>query len=319
MNSFLSWIGGKKALRDVIIQSFPSHYERYIEVFGGGGWILFHKPPEPFEVYNDYNSNLTNLFHVVKYKPLAFLTELGWLPLNGREEFELLKKWIAQDSFQMPYLEGEFMLAEKYLKDLELEEYVELIQKGRELGDVRKAAAFYKLIRYSYASGCTSFSCQPTDILKTYRTIWMANARLNGNGLKGFYDGKKGIGVPEGKGVIIENKSYEVLIRQYDRENAFFYCDPPYYKTEDYYAALFSESDHKLLKDTLLQIQGKFLLSYNDCDYIRSLYDGCYIKNVERINNISQRYEPGNLFQELLIANYNMEGQAHDPKQMSLL
>ncbi|MEL5900772.1 DNA adenine methylase, partial [Clostridium sporogenes] len=52
----MSWIGGKKALRDLIVSVFPLYYERYIEVFGGGGWGLFHKPPgNDFEVYNDFN------------------------------------------------------------------------------------------------------------------------------------------------------------------------------------------------------------------------------------------------------------------------
>ena len=59
MNSFMSWIGGKKALRDEIVVKFPAHYSRYIEVFGGGGWVLFHKAPgNDFEVYNDFNPNL---------------------------------------------------------------------------------------------------------------------------------------------------------------------------------------------------------------------------------------------------------------------
>ena len=54
MNSFMSWVGGKKALRDDVLARFPPYYERYIEVFGGAGWVLFHKPPGmDFEVYND--------------------------------------------------------------------------------------------------------------------------------------------------------------------------------------------------------------------------------------------------------------------------
>jgi DNA adenine methylase len=40
INSFISWIGGKKALRKVIYRLFPKDYGRYIEVFGGGGWVL---------------------------------------------------------------------------------------------------------------------------------------------------------------------------------------------------------------------------------------------------------------------------------------
>ena len=53
MNSIISWIGGKKALRELIYQRFPLSYGRYIEVFGGGGWVLFGKPPDGMEVYND--------------------------------------------------------------------------------------------------------------------------------------------------------------------------------------------------------------------------------------------------------------------------
>ena len=63
MNSFISWVGGKKALRDLIVQHFPLGYDRYIEVFGGGGWVLFHKlPGRDFEVYNDFNGLLVNLY-----------------------------------------------------------------------------------------------------------------------------------------------------------------------------------------------------------------------------------------------------------------
>ena len=66
MNSIISWVGGKKALRDLIYLRMPKHYDRYIEVFGGGGWVLFGKPSDKcMEVYNDFNSNLANLFYCV--------------------------------------------------------------------------------------------------------------------------------------------------------------------------------------------------------------------------------------------------------------
>lgn len=45
MNSIISWVGGKKALRDLIYQRMPKEFERYIEVFGSGGWVIFGKPP----------------------------------------------------------------------------------------------------------------------------------------------------------------------------------------------------------------------------------------------------------------------------------
>lgn len=64
-------------MRDVIIPHFPLFYERYIEVFGGVGWILFGKPPNnDFELYNDINSNLANLFRCVRDKPQELIDDL---------------------------------------------------------------------------------------------------------------------------------------------------------------------------------------------------------------------------------------------------
>ena len=61
MDSFMTWIGGKKALRGKIVEQFPEPgtYGRYIEVFGGAGWVLFSSDSHAkMEVYNDVNGNL---------------------------------------------------------------------------------------------------------------------------------------------------------------------------------------------------------------------------------------------------------------------
>lgn len=42
-----------------------------------------------------------------------------------------------------------------------------------------------------------------------------------------------------GAGVVIEHKDFENLIKVYDRQNALFYCDQPYHKSEGYYSAGF--------------------------------------------------------------------------------
>lgn len=94
INSFISWIGGKKALRKVIYRLFPKDYGRYIEVFGGGG--------------------------------------------------------------------------------------------------------------------CTFYSCHPCDVRKTFFLIWEASRRL--------------------ADTVVENKDFGALIRQYDRDNAFFYVRPAWEK-----------------------------------------------------------------------------------------
>ena len=81
----MSWIGGKKALRELIVRLFPLYYERYIEVFGGGGWVLFHKPPgNDFEVYNDFNGLLVNLYRCVRDKPEELMGTVPAVPAHRK-------------------------------------------------------------------------------------------------------------------------------------------------------------------------------------------------------------------------------------------
>jgi len=255
----MSWIGGKKSLRELIVSLFPLYYERYIEVFGGGGWVLFHKPPgNDFEVYNDFNGLLTNLYRCVREKPNELIDALYFV-LNSREDFDIVKEALARDS---------------------------------PTSDVIRASYFYQLIRYSYASGLTSYGSQPHDMWGNFPLIEQAHRRLSK--------------------VVVENKDFEKLIRQYDRPVSFFYADPPYYETEKYYKNIgedgFKKEDHIRLRDTLMGIEGKFLLSYNDCSFIRELYDApnIQIESYTRINNIKQRYDNGAQFPEILVANYDM-------------
>ena len=185
------------------------------------------------------------------------------------------------------------------LPPLEFEELRSLLLERAAPGDVQRAAAFYKVIRYSYGSGCTSFGCQPFDVRKTFHLIWQAADRL--------------------ANTVIENKDFEALIRQYDRENAFLYCDPPYFMTEDHYEVEFPRQDHVRLRETLAGSQGKWMVSYNDCDYIRGLYEGCHITAVSRINNLAQRYDRGCEFPEVIITNYDpQERKKWGPQQMDL-
>ena len=280
---------------------FPANFDRYIEVFGGGGWVLFGKPPDErcMEIYNDYNSNLANLFYCVKNRTGAFLKELGFLPLNSRDEFTIIRNFIDKQEPDTRFLGEELKLAEKHLMPPDYEELKAILLQNAEVTDVKRAAAFFKLIRYSYGSGCTSFGCRPFDVRNCFDTIWQASRRL--------------------ADTVIENKDFEALIRQYDRDSAFFYCDPPYFETEGHYEVVFRKEDHVRLRDTLKGIQGKFMVSYNDCAYIRELYQDFQIEAVTRINNLAQRYDNGSEFPEVLIANYDMEERKKSmPMQMNL-
>ena len=70
---------------------------------------------------------------------------------------------------------------------------------------------------------------------------------------------------------------------------------------------VFKKEDHIRLRDTLQTIRGKWMVSYNDCDYIRELYDGSYIHSVSRINNLAQRYDGGAEYPEVIITSYDVK------------
>ena len=263
----MSWIGGKKALRDEIISRFPTDYKRYIEVFGGGGWVLFHKAPgNDFEVYNDRNPNLANLYRCVRDHPDELISELTYA-LNSRTDFDYIRK---------------------------------VMKTPTEIPDVKRAAYFYQLIRYSYASGLDSYASQPHSMWNNFPLITNACARL--------------------QKVVIENKDFEKLIDQYARPEFFFYCAPPYFETEDYYEDVgFTKADHERLADKLSSIEGKYLLSYNDCPEIRELYEsrGARIESISRLSNIAQRYEAGKQYDELIISNYDTQENRDSIRQLS--
>lgn len=144
MNSFLSWIGGKKSLRKQLLAEFPESIDRYVEVFGGAGWLLFSKEKHAkFEVYNDVNSNLVNLFRCVKYHPETLQQELDYL-LMSREMF-----FDSVDQLG-----------------------------GRGQTDIQRAARFFIVVRESFGNDMKSFCCNNRGITKMKDYLGEVSERL---------------------------------------------------------------------------------------------------------------------------------------------
>ena len=141
MNSFISWIGGKKLLRKQIIEQFPDYYERYVEVFGGAGWVLFRKEQKGMEVYNDVNGELVNLFRCVKYHPEALQKELDGI-LMSRELF------------------------------------FDAVAERRGMTDIQRAARQFIVIKESFGSSLDSFGVRPRNMKKAVDFIQVASGRL---------------------------------------------------------------------------------------------------------------------------------------------
>ncbi len=122
--------------------------------------------------------------------------------------------------------------------------------------NVEKAAFYFYQLQMSFGSKGDNFamcakSRKPKNIYKEF-TKWSERLKM----------------------VTIENLDFEKLINNYDREESFFYIDPPYVGTENYYknSKTFDLEDHTRLYNQLSSVKGKFLLSYNDCAFVRDLY-----------------------------------------------
>ncbi|MDR2773465.1 MAG: DNA adenine methylase [Tannerella sp.] len=263
MNSFASRTGGKKSSRSVILPRFhpPDEYDTYVEVFGGAGWIFFAEQRQgKFEILNDYDSDIANLYYCVQNKTEELLSSLEFV-INSRLLFDLTKS------------------------------KTDLLEKA-EVGEVKRAADFYTLMRQSYGNNCKSYGCKVSPMRTKFPIIAEACGRL--------------------QNTVIENKDFENVIKQYDCDSAMIYCDPPYFGTESHYAVNFGESDHIRLRDTLLNVKGKFMLSYGDCAFIRELYgvensENLHYYAYERADSLRNISHKGSVFKEILIANYDME------------
>lgn len=296
----VSRVGNKTPILHILYALFPLNYSRFIDVFGGSGSVLLGKPrADPFEVYNDFDRNLANLFRCMKERTMATIRELGFCHLNSREDFNAIRRFFENEQFSDSYLAEELSLTEIMFPPPEAEELKTMRLRITEDYDVRRAAMFLKLLRLSYSSSGKSYACQPFDLRNLFDLIQQMQSRL--------------------ANVVIENQDFETLIRHYDRPDSFFYLDPPYFSTEDMYAVEFGWEDHVRLRDTLKGIRGKFLLSYNDCPEIRELYENFSLFDFSRTHSMAQRYEAGKEFRELLIGNYDLyERKRNEPSQLTL-
>ena len=283
----------------ILYAVFPKDFDRFIDVFGGSGSVLLGKPPSRFEVYNDIDGELVNLFRVAKNRIAELLLELDLLPLNSREEFDAWLHFHEGAGDPTPYLPAQLEIIDCLVPQEWAARLKEKLCQRADYREVRQAAAFFMRTRNSYASSGKSFACQPFNVRTMFQQLAEMSVRL--------------------ENVVVEHKSFEKLIPHYDREDAFFYGDPPYCRSEYVYEAEFGWDHHVLLRDTLANCKGKWLISQADFPEVRELFKDFFILEFKRVHTMAQRTSPGTQFGELLIGNYDLLEREKDvPAQMSI-
>ena len=106
--------------------------------------------------------------------------------------------------------------------------------------------------------------------------------------------------------VVIENLSWQNFIERYDRPDALFYMDPPYYGCEtDYGAHVFSRDQFNVMAEHLAGIKGWFIVSLNDKPEVREIFSAFNIMDVGLTYTIHGG--AGSAVGELIITNHHLE------------
>lgn len=99
LRSPITWLGGKGRTRSRIIPLLTQiPQKRYLEPYGGAGWVLIGKPPIPDEVYNDIDPGLGHLFSVIADRKLAplFAERIAEISYNRETYYTARDSWEAQ-------------------------------------------------------------------------------------------------------------------------------------------------------------------------------------------------------------------------------
>jgi DNA adenine methylase len=101
------------------------------------------------------------------------------------------------------------------------------------------------------------------------------------------------------------------IIRSRDNDNAFFYCDPPYFNSDCAHYDGYSVEDFENLLKTLAQLQGKFLLSSYPSPVLKSYTKAQKWHTIEIKSGVSVANNNSSKGQkqktEVLTANYPIE------------
>lgn len=258
-----NYIGGKTTIAPWIIDHFPDH-EVYVEPFGGSASVLMRKPQSPVEVYNDTNSDCVTFFEAVKRRPDDLKAWINTTPYSR----ELFDRWLTE------WHAGE-----------------------RPDDIVEHAGRFLYLTKASFGgklfegSGTFSVHKSPGADSQYGPTKWKRVVEQVEH-VKSRFDY-----------VQVEHADFQNVIERYDAPETFFYCDPPYMDVGDgYYETHADVFDHGRFAETLIDCEGKWLVSY----------DHHIPKTLQDYNTVSRTKEStvGRVDKvETLTMNYDCDGE----------
>lgn len=226
------------------------------------------------------NRMLKHLLPLVKERPHTcyvegFAGSLALLMAKERSEIEVVND-INDDliglyrslQFHLPEMvrQIDYLFASrKNLKDF-------IAQPG--LTEIQRAARFLLRNRTSFSGGMKSFGVCKTkgggvafDRLKVGDLIGNAHERLNG--------------------VIVENVSYERLLKNQDSKETLWFFDPPYVGAPTGAYDGWTLEDVELFRKRLKPLKGEWIVTLNDQPEIREIFQGCNLRATVCANRLT--------------------------------
>jgi len=278
----LSYIGGKSKIGKWIVPYYPKDMETYVETFGGMYWCFYNMDLKEYPnlkkvVYNDFNPLNYNLFQCVQ-NPDELLKAINSIDC---QQFGV--------SVTPPHLKDQFVSfqAEIFKEDFRVNAY-----------DYETAAKYVYILTQVF-SGSKPETSSYIDLKGKYKSKYLTfrDKLSKPDWVEHFL-----------KITDVENMDFEDVIKKYDSPESYFYVDPPYWKTENYYSNHdFDRDDHERLANTLKDIKGKFSLSYYDFPLLSEWFPknqfNWEMKQFAKAA-AAKKGEKQNMGEELLIMNY---------------
>jgi len=234
----ISYIGGKATIGKWIVPQIPNDIETYVEGFSGMFWVFFNMDLSKFPnlktvVYNDYNRLNYNLMKWSKQYDVLW---------------EALSHYPCQQLgvVDTPPEYGEMF--NRYQQELFNPKLIITDENSLEI------ACKYVYVLGQVFSGSKPEKASYMDYKGKYRCkVLVFMDKLKNPKYREHFD----------KITFIENSDFQEVVEKYDSPTTYFYMDPPYWKTENYYSNHeFDSEDHIRLANCIKSIKGKFGLSY---------------------------------------------------------
>jgi DNA adenine methylase len=278
----LSYIGGKSKIGKWIVPFYDKDMEVYLETFGGMFWCFYNMDLKQFPnlkkvVYNDFNPLNYNLFKCVQ-NPTELLRAINSIDCQ-KQGVDITPEIYKQQfvSFQAELFGENFS-----------------VEPGN-----YEAAAKYVYILTQVFSGSKPETSNFIDLKGKYKSKYLT-----------FRDKLSKPEWVEHFNKISDFRlgDFENVIKEFDSPTTYFYVDPPYWKTENYYSNHdFDRNDHERLANCLKGIKGKFSLSYYDFPILNEWFpkeEYKWEKKEFAKAAAAKKGKSQNMGEELLIMNY---------------